>query len=106
MVGILKALGLANANVRSIFFYVSVNLLIKGLIIGNIIGIGLCWLQLQFGFATLNPETYYLEHIPINLWITHIILINVGTAITCLTMMILPTLILNKITPIKAIRFS
>jgi lipoprotein-releasing system permease protein len=92
--------------VRKIFFHVSLQLLIKGLFYGNLIGIGFCWLQLQFQFATLNPATYYLEYVPINLSIIHILLINMGTIITCLLMMFLPTLILNKITPIKAIRFS
>ena len=106
MVGVLKALGLANANVRHIFFYVSIQLLLKGLLIGNIIGVGFCWLQLQFKFATLNSQTYYLDFVPINLSLIHIVLINVGTAITCILMMFFPTLILNKITPMKAIRFS
>lgn len=106
LVGILKALGLANISVRKIFFYVSVQLLIKGLLIGNLIGIGFCLLQAQFHFLSLNPETYYLDAVPINLSIIHILLINIGTIITCLIMMFLPTLILNKITPIKAIRFS
>ena len=106
MVGVLKALGLSNTNVRRIFFYVSIQLLLKGLLIGNIIGVGFCWLQLQFKFATLNPQTYYLDFVPINLSLTHIVLINVGTAITCILMMFFPTLILNKITPMKAIRFS
>jgi lipoprotein-releasing system permease protein len=106
MVGILKALGLANASVRNIFFNVSLQLLIKGLLIGNIIGIGLCLLQLQFKFAGLNPETYYLEYVPINLSIIHLILINLGTTVACVVMMFFPTLILNKITPVKAIRFS
>ncbi len=106
LVGILKALGLANVNVRKIFFYVSIQLLIKGLLIGNLIGIGFCLLQGQFHFLTLNPETYYLDSVPINLSIIHILLINAGTIVTCLLMMFLPTLILNKITPIKAIRFS
>ncbi len=106
MVGILKALGLANTSVRHIFFNVSLQLLMKGLLIGNLIGIGLCWLQLQFKFAGLNPETYYLEHVPINLSVTHIILINLGTTVACVVMMFFPTLILNKITPVKAIRFS
>ena len=106
LVGILKALGSANSNVRKIFFYVSLQLLAKGLFFGNLIGIGFCWLQLQFKFAKLNPITYYLEFVPINFSITHILLINLGTIITCLIMMFLPTLILNKITPIKAIRFS
>lgn len=106
LVGILKALGSTNTNVRAVFFHVSVQLLLKGLLIGNIIGVGLCLIQLQFGIATLNPETYYLEHVPINLSLTHVVLINIGTIITCLVMMLLPTLIINKITPIKAIRFS
>lgn len=106
LVGILKALGLANVNVRKIFFYVSIQLLMKGLLIGNFIGIGFCLLQGQFHFLTLNPETYYLDAVPINLSIIHILLINLGTIVTCLIMMFLPTLILNKITPIKAIRFS
>lgn len=106
LVGILKALGLANTNVRNIFFHVSLQLLIKGLLIGNIIGIGFCLLQNQFHFLTLNPETYYLDAVPINISFIHILLINLGTIITCLVMMFLPTLILNKITPIKAIRFS
>jgi lipoprotein-releasing system permease protein len=106
LVGILKALGLANGSVRKIFFHVSLQLLLKGLFFGNLIGIGFCWLQLQFQFATLNPATYYLEFVPINLSIMHIVWINVGTINTCLLMMFLPTLILNKITPMKAIRFS
>lgn len=106
MVGILKALGLANGNVRKVFFYVSLQLLAKGLVFGNMVGIGLCLLQLQFKFATLNSATYYLEYVPINLSAMHVILINAGTIIVCLLMMFLPTLILNKITPVKAIRFS
>ena len=106
LVGILKALGLANTSVRNIFFNISLHLLIKGLLFGNLIGIGFCLLQMHFKFLTLNPETYYLDAVPINLSIIHVLLINVGTIITCLVMMFLPTLILNKITPIKAIRFS
>jgi lipoprotein-releasing system permease protein len=106
LVGILKALGATNASVRKIFFHVSIQLLITGLLFGNIIGIGFCWLQLHFKFATLNPATYYLEYVPVNISIIHIVCINIGTIITCLLMMFLPTLILNKITPIKAIRFS
>lgn len=106
LVGILKALGATSMNIRRVFFYVSIQLLLKGLIYGNIIGIGLCLLQYYFGFATLNPKTYYLEYVPINLSLLHILLINIGTIVTCLLMMLLPTLIINRITPMKAIRFS
>jgi lipoprotein-releasing system permease protein len=106
LVGILKALGLANVSVRKIFFHVSLQLLIKGLFFGNLIGIAFCLIQWHFHFLPLNPETYYLDSVPINLSIIHVLLINVGTIIICLLMMFLPTLILNKITPMKAIRFS
>lgn len=106
MVGILKAMGLANGKVRSVFFHVSLQLLGKGLLFGNIVGIGLCLLQIQFKFATLNSATYYLDYVPINLSILHVALINIGTIVVCLLMMFLPTLILNRITPVKAIRFS
>ncbi|MES2132875.1 MAG: ABC transporter permease [Bacteroidota bacterium] len=106
MVGILKALGLANGNVRKVFFYVSLQLLAKGLLYGNIVGIGLCFLQLKFKLATLNAATYYLSYVPVNISVMHIVLINAGTVAVCLLMMFLPTLILNKITPVKAIRFS
>lgn len=106
MVGILKAVGLANGRVRSIFLHVSVQLLLRGLLLGNLVGIGLCWLQLSFRFASLNPATYYLDYVPINLSALHILLINAGTISVCLLMMFLPTLILNRITPVKAIRFS
>ncbi len=106
MVGVLKALGLPNSQVRKIFIYVSLKLLFKGLFIGNIIGVGICMLQYYFNFATLNPETYYLSYVPINLTLRHVVLINIGTVASCIIMMLIPTLILNKITPIKAIRFS
>ncbi len=106
LVGILKALGSSSATVRHVFFHVSFNLLIRGLLIGNLIGIGFCVIQYHFHVLSLNPETYYLAFVPINLSILAVALINIGTIITCLLMMFLPTLILNKITPIKAIRFS
>lgn len=106
MVGILKALGMSNAGVRGIFLNVSFRLLLRGLLFGNIAGIGLCLLQMHFKLFSLNADTYYLDSVPINLSLLHIVLVNVGTTLCCLLMMLLPTLILTRITPIKAIRFS
>lgn len=106
MVGILKALGMSNASVRGIFMHVSLRLLARGLLFGNIAGIGLCLLQMHFKLFSLNADTYYLDSVPINFNLLHILLVNVGTTLCCLLMMLLPTLILTKITPIKAIRFS
>lgn len=106
MIGSLKALGMSNDEVRTIFFYVSVRLLSRGLLIGNLLGISLCYLQHFLHLFTLDASTYYLDYVPININFIHIILINTGTIFSCMLMMFLPTLILTKITPIKAIRFS
>jgi len=106
MIGLLKAFGSSKQSVRKIFFYVSIQLLFKGLLIGNIIGIGFCLIQNYFQMIPLNPTTYYLDSVPINLSMLHVLYINVGTIFICMLMLFLPTLILNKITPIKAIQFS
>lgn len=106
MIGVLKALGTSNEKVREIFFHVSIKLLFQGLIIGNIVGIGFCLIQQHLKILTLDAEIYYLKYVPINFSIIHVVLVNAGTTVICLLMMYLPTLILNKITPIKAIRFS
>jgi lipoprotein-releasing system permease protein len=106
MVGMVKALGMNNVNVRKIFFYISIKLLGRGLIWGNIVGIGLCLLQYYFGWAKLDSSTYYVDKVIIDLnWLWYLIL-NIGTAGTCLVMLILPTLIITKITPIKTLRFD
>lgn len=106
MVGMVKALGMNNVDVRRIFFYISVKLLGRGMIWGNIVGIGLCLLQYYFGWAKLDSTTYYVDKVIIDLnWLWYVIL-NIGTAGTCLTMLILPTLIITKITPIKTLRFD
>ena len=106
MIGLLKAFGSSKQSVRKIFFYVSIQLLIKGLLIGNFIGIGFCLIQNYFNIIPLNSATYYLDSVPINLSFLHVLYVNVGTIIICMLMLFLPTLILNKITPIKAIQFS
>lgn len=105
-IGLLKALGAANQDVRKIFLNLSFKLITKGLIIGNIIGLALSIAQLKFKFFTLEKETYYLEFVPINFNLFHILLLNVGTITLCMLFMLLPTLVINKISPIKAIRFN
>lgn len=106
MIGLLKAFGSSKQAIRTIFFHVSLQLLLKGLIIGNIIGIGFCFIQYFFNIIPLNPATYYLDSVPINLSLWHVCYVNIGTVVTCMIMLFLPTLILNKISPIKAIQFS
>jgi len=106
MIGLLKAFGSSKQAIRTIFFHVSLQLLLKGLIIGNVIGIGFCIIQYFFNIIPLNSATYYLDSVPINLSLWHVLFVNMGTVATCMLMLFLPTLILNKISPIKAIQFS
>lgn len=105
-IGILKALGMPNWNVRLIFIYNAIHLILRGLFWGNLIGIGLCLLQLQFGFIKLPEESYYVSEVPIKLQWINVVLLNVGTLLICVLMLIIPSYVITKITPIKAIRFD
>ncbi|MFH0895218.1 MAG: FtsX-like permease family protein [Bacteroidota bacterium] len=106
MIGVLKAIGATNGSVRRIFINHAVLLIGKGMILGNILGIGLCLLQYYTGIISLPQESYYVSSVPINLNALHIILINAGTLVVCTLMMILPTYIITRITPVRAIRFQ
>ena len=106
MIGILKALGMSNWKVRKIFLYNAIYLIVKGLIWGNIIGITLCLIQLQFGVLTLPEETYYIAVVPIELNFINILLLNIGTLAVCVIMMLIPSYVITKISPIKAIRYD
>lgn len=106
MIGILKALGANNGSVQKIFLYNAVYLIGKGLLFGNIFGIGIALIQQYFGIFTLDERVYYISQIPINLNVMNVLLLNAGTLICCILMLIVPSFIVSKITPVKAIRFS
>ncbi len=106
MIGILKALGNNNWSIQKIFLYNAAYLISVGLLWGNIIGIGLLMAQQYFGFITLNPETYYVNQVPVYLSVKYIFLINIGTLILCFIMLIIPSFIVSKISPVKAIKFD
>ncbi|MFO8234325.1 MAG: FtsX-like permease family protein [Bacteroidales bacterium] len=106
MIGLFKSFGSRNWNIRRIFLYFTSLLVGKGLIWGNIIGILLCLIQYQFGIFKLDASTYYLDVVPINLNILHIILLNAGTLLVTYLMLLLPSYIITKISPIKTIRFN
>ncbi len=106
MIGILKALGLPNWNVRKIFLYNATYLILKGLFLGNLIGLALCLIQLKFGLLTLPEESYYISVVPINLNFSHILLLNIATLAVCVLMLIIPSLVITKISPVKAIRYD
>jgi len=106
MIGILKALGANNWSVRKIFLYNAFYLIIRGLLWGNIIGIGLIVIQQQFGIVKLNPESYYVNVAPAHLDWLYIALLNIGTIVICLFVLLIPSYIITKISPVKAIRFE
>lgn len=106
LIGTLKALGSQNWRIRKIFIYHSLYLIMKGIFWGNLIGLSLCWIQKQFQILELDKSTYYMSYVPIELNIAHIIALNVGTFIICWLMLIIPSYLISKINPIKAIRFE
>lgn len=106
MIGMLKALGSSNWNVRKIFLYQAAYLIGRGLIFGNILGITLGWLQQEFGFLKLDPSNYYVSTVPVLLEFTPIIILNIGTLLVCVLVLILPSYLVTKISPVKAIRFD
>lgn len=106
MVGLVKALGMSNASVRKIFIILSLKLTGKGLLWGNLIGIGLCLLQHYFKIARLDSETYYVDYVAVDINWVYFLLLNVGTFVVCALMLLLPTLILTKLTPVKTLKFD
>lgn len=106
MIGIMKSMGARNVQIEKVFIYFAGFLISRGLIIGNVIGIGLCLLQHFTGIITLDPESYYVSTVPVNINILHIFVLNVGTLIATIIMMILPSMIVSKINPADSIRFN
>jgi len=106
LIGILKALGMRNWGIRKIFLYNASYLIIRGLIWGNIIALVFCFVQKFFGIIKLDPASYYVREVPINLDIFNLLLINFGTIAVCVLVLIIPTYVITRITPVKAIRFS
>jgi len=106
MIGILKAMGSGNKLIRNIFLYQAAWLTAKGLFWGNVIGIGLALLQLKTEMFSLDPTSYYLKSVPINLDPVHIILLNAGTMAAIILMLLIPSQLIARITPAKAIRYD
>ena len=106
MIGILKAMGANDFSIRKIFLYVSSFLILRGMIIGNIIALIFCFIQYYFHVFKLDPESYYVDTVPIYLNPTYIILLNIGTFIVSMLMLILPSYLTAKINPAQTIRYE
>lgn len=106
MVGILKALGANNWSVRKIFLYNAFYLIVRGLLWGNCIGIGVLLIQKHFGIIQLNPENYYVNQAPVYFNLGYIAALNLLTVGVCFLVLLIPSYIITKISPIKAIRYE
>ena len=107
MIGILKALGTTNWSIRKVFLYNAAYLIGVGLFWGNLIGLGVIFLQEKFRmFKFPNPKEYYIEYIPVEIDIWIILLLNAGVLLLCLLMLLIPSYIITRISPVKAIRFE
>ena len=106
MIGILKALGSSNVSIRKLFLYNASYLIACGLFWGNLIGLGILFLQKKFQFLTLDPSVYYVTVAPVYLDWTYVVLLNVMTFVLCLLMLLIPSFVISKISPIKAIKFN
>ncbi|MFM1754957.1 MAG: hypothetical protein RLZZ236_1896 [Bacteroidota bacterium] len=106
MIGILKALGANNWSVRKMFLYNAFYLILRGLLWGNGIGIGILLIQKYFGIIQLNPENYYVNQAPVYFDLGYIAALNVLTIAVCFLVLLIPSYIITKISPIKAIRYD
>lgn len=106
MIGMLKSMGARDFSIRKVFLYLSTFLIGQGMLWGNIIALSFCLIQHKFQLLKLNPATYYLSAVPVDLNPLYIILLNIGTLIVSLLMMIGPSYLVARITPAKSIRFE
>ncbi|MGD0753715.1 MAG: ABC transporter permease [Bacteroidales bacterium] len=106
MIGVLKSLGAEDITIRRVFLYQAAYLIGKGLFWGNFIGIGLAYIQLKTGVITLDPSSYYIKTVPVNLELAHIVLLNAGTMAAIIIMLLVPSQLISRISPVKAIRYD
>jgi lipoprotein-releasing system permease protein len=106
MIGILKSLGATNWSVRKIFLYHSFFLIAKGMFWGNLIGLSICAFQYFTGIIPLDPEAYYVASVPVAFPWGYIVLLNIGTFVASILMMIAPSYLITKISPAKIIRYE
>ena len=106
MIGVLKAMGSANWSIRKVFIYLSVFLTSRGMLWGNVIGISIVLLQGIFHIIKLDPAAYYVDYVPMNFSVLHLVLLNLGTITITSLILIIPSWLISRISPDKTIRFD
>lgn len=103
LIGVLKSLGATNWSVRKVFLWHALRMIGFGLIIGNIIGLGVAWLQQKYSIMKLDPESYTLSEVPIIIYWQDVLLLDIGAVLICLVALIVPSYLITRITPVQAI---
>lgn len=106
MIGVLKSLGATTRSLQKIFLIQAAYIIGLGLLIGNIVGLLLCWIQDHYRIIHLDPSSYFVDAVPININILHLLLLNLGALFITLMMLIIPSRIISKISPAKTIKFD
>lgn len=105
-IGIMKSIGARDKLIRRVFIFLGGRLILRGMLWGNLIGIGFCILQSQFGIIHLDPKVYYLTEVPVSIDVFTLLTLNIITLIICLSALLVPSIVISRISPSKAIRFG
>ncbi|MFK5855997.1 MAG: FtsX-like permease family protein, partial [Bacteroidota bacterium] len=106
MVGLLKVLGANNGSIRKIFLYKASGIIIKGMLLGNLIGLLFYLIQLNFRILSLDPESYYVDYVPVELSLINFALLNIGTFAVSVLVLIIPSYYVTRIVPATALRYE
>lgn len=106
MIGLLKSMGISNWSVMKIFLYNAIYLVGIGLLLGNILGLGIAYLQHTTHVFKLNQTNYYLDYVPMEVHFIDVLMLNVATIVICALVLIIPSMLVSRISPLKAIRFK
>lgn len=105
-IGLLKSIGASNKSVRRVFLFQSAFIMLRGLLIGTIVGLLLCWLQKEFGIIKLDETFYFLSVVPINIVWWHVLLLNVLAFLIGIAMLVVPSMVISRISPEKTLKFE
>jgi lipoprotein-releasing system permease protein len=105
MIGILKAIGTPDGVIQRMFLYQGGIITFFGLVLGNAFGLSICWLQARYGFITLPEDAYFISKAVVKLEWWHLVLVNCGTFLICFLVLMIPTLVIRKVQPARAIQF-
>lgn len=106
MTGVLKALGAPDPMIQRIFLYHGTIIAIAGILVGNLVGIGICWLQQRYGFISLPEDAYYISKAEVRIVWWQVGLVDLSTLLIAVVVLLIPTFIIKKVRPVKAIRFT